>query len=122
MFFLGLLSTPLPYLLLAVFYFFGFATGMFKVDAESELNTQVQVKNIQVEAQTYRVEKTGNTFQFHEYQFDFQKKVAYCAIPSVQPPPPVGENEKLIYFLHDNKIHHFSISEYSFCRPPPTRS
>jgi hypothetical protein len=120
-FFLGLLSTPLPYLLLAVFYFFGFATGMFKVNVDGETNTPIQVKNIQVEPQSDRVEKSGNTFQFHEYKFDFQKKVAYCAIPSIEP-PPVGKNEQINYFLHDIKIHHSSISEYSFCRPPPTRS
>jgi hypothetical protein len=120
-FFLGFLSTPLPYLLLAVFYFFGFATGMFKGNADIEANVQVQVKNIQLEPQSDRVEKLVNTYQFHEYNFDFQKKVSYCAIPSIES-PPIGRNEKLVYFVQELKIHHSSISEYYFCRPPPTRS
>ena len=121
MFFLGLLSTPLPYLLLAVFYFFGFATGMFKGNAEMESNTQVQVKNIQVEPQTESVEKSGLTFQYHDYKFDFQKKVTYCVVPSIEP-PPVGQNEKLTYFIQGIKIHRSFTSEYYSCRPPPTFS
>jgi hypothetical protein len=120
-FFLGLLSTPLPYLLLAVFYFFGFATGMFKGNAEIESNTQAQVKNIQVEPQTDSIEKSANTFQFHDYKFDFQKKLTYCAIPTIES-PPLGKNEKLIYFVHELKIHHSTTSQYYFSRPPPTRS
>ena len=118
-FFLGLLSTPLPYLLLAVFYFFGFATGMFKGDADIEPITQVQVRNIQFEPQISIAEKSENTFQFHKY--NFQKKVAYCAVQSPQP-PPIPQNEKLIYWVHGLKIPHSFTSEYYFCRPPPTCS
>ena len=119
MFLFGILSSPLPYLLMAVFYFFGFATGMFKADAESEPNAQVQVKNIQVEPQTARFEKSQYTYQFHK--FNFQKKVAYCAVQPVQP-ILVPINEKIIYFIQELKIPHSFISEYSFCRPPPTHS
>jgi len=104
---------------MAVFYFFGFATGMFKVNSDHEPNTQIQVKNIQVEPQTDSFEKSERSFQFHEY--DFQKKETYCANPSI-PPPPIGQNEKLIYFVHELKIHCNTTSEYHFCRPPPTRS
>ena len=119
MFFLGLLSTPLPYLLIAVFYFIGFATGMFKGNAESEPIAQLQVKNIQVEPHAPSIEKPGGTFHFQEY--NTQNKISDCTISLVQP-SPIGQNEKLTYFVHKLKIPHSSTSEYPFCRPPPTRS
>jgi len=104
---------------MAVFYFFGFATGMFKGDAETEPNAQVQVKNIQVEPQTTSIEKSEYTYHFHQH--NFQEMSAYCAIQSVQP-KLVPINEKIIYFIQELKIPHSFISEYSFCRPPPTHS
>ena len=119
MFLFGILSSPLPYLLMAVFYFFGFATGMFKGEAEIEPNIQVQVKNIQFEPQISNFEKSENTYQFHKN--NFQEKVVFCAVQSTQP-PPFPPNEKLIYFVHGLKIPHSSTSEYYFCRPPPILS
>ena len=119
MFLFGILSSPLPYLLMAVFYFFGFATGMFKGNADNEPNTQVQVKNIQFEPQTANVEKLEHTFHFQQYHF--QEKVVNCAVQSIER-PPIPPNEQLVYFVRDIKIHHFSTSEYYYCRPPPTRS
>lgn len=119
MFLFGILSSPLPYLLMAAFYFIGFATGMFSVDADSEPDATIQVKNIQVESKTQGFEKSVDAFHFHEYKS--QKKTDNCSISSVQP-SPVGQNEKLIYVVHELKIPHSSTSEYYFCRPPPTRS
>lgn len=119
MFFFGLLSTPLPYLLLAGFYFIGFATGMFKGNIDSDPNTQIQVKNIQVEPNAQSIEKSGSTFYYHEY--NFHKRIANSAISAIQP-SPVGQNEKLIYFVHELKIPNTSTSAYNFCRPPPIRS
>jgi len=106
---------------MAVFYFVGFATGMFKGNADEGPNTQVQVKNIQVEPSKNSLEKPESTFQFHEYEYAFQKKDTFCDILSIQP-PPFRQPEKLIYFVHDKKINHSFTSEYYFCRPPPTRS
>ena len=119
MVFLGLLSTPLPYLLLAVFYFFGFATGMFKSDVDIETNPQDQVKNIQVEAQTIRLDKSAYTYQFHKY--NFQDDNAFCAVPKVQP-KLVPINEKMVHFIQELKIPHSFTSESYFSRPPPTCS
>jgi len=118
-FFLGLLSTPLPYLLLAVFYFFGFATGMFNGEVDIEPKIQVQVKNIQFEAQASSFEKSKNTYQFHKH--NFQEKGAYCVVESVQP-PPIAPNKKLIYGVFGLKIPHFFTCRYYFCRPPPILS
>ena len=119
MFLFGILSSPLPYLLMAAFYFIGFATGMFSVNADSEPDAPIQVKNLQVEPKTQGFEKSKDTFHFHEYKF--QKKANNCSILSVQP-SPVGQNEKLIYIVHELKIPHSPTTEYHFCRPPPTRS
>lgn len=119
MFLFGILSSPLPYLLMAAFYFIGFATGMFRVNADSEPKTYIQVKNIQVEPKTQGIEKSVDAFHFQDYQS--QKKADNFTISSVQP-SPVGQNEKLIYIVHELKIPHSSTSEYYFCRPPPTRS
>jgi len=115
-FLFGILSSPLPYLLMAVFYFFGFATSMFKGEVETEPNTQVQVKNIQVEPQTASIEKSEYTYQFHKY--NSQEKGAFCVVQPVQP-KLVPINEKLTYFIQELKIPHSSISQSYFCRPPP---
>lgn len=119
MFLFGILSSPLPYLLMAVFYFFGFATGMFKGNAESEPEEQIQVRNIQVEPQTKIVEIAESTIQFHDYKF--QKKNDNYSFQSVQP-QVFCQKEKLIYFVHDIIVHHSSTSETNFCRPPPSFS
>lgn len=119
-FLFGILSSPLPYLLMAVFYFFGFATGMFHkevVDIDEDIQTQV--KKIQVEPQGGKLVKQENDFHF--YQYHFKKKFVDCTIESLQPPPD-GQKEKIIYFVHDLKIPHFSHPDFYFCRPPPALS
>ncbi len=119
MFLFGILSSPLPYLLMAVFYFFGFATGMFKGNADNEPGEQIQVKNIQVEPQTKTSEIVEFSFQFHDY--NFQKKTEKYTVTPAQP-PAVCQKEKLIYFVYDINTQHSSTSEYYFCRPPPSCS
>jgi hypothetical protein len=104
---------------MAVFYFFGFATGMFKGNSDNEPIAQVQVKNIQVEPQAKSFEIAKCTFQFHDYTT--QKKIDSSVVQAVQQ-LVVHPDEKLIYFVHDIKVHHSFISEYYFSRPPPTRS
>lgn len=119
MFLFGILSSPLPYLLMAVFYFFGFATGMFKSNADSEPEKLVQVKNIQAEPQVKTFEVAEFIFQFIDYRT--QKKLDYSAVLPVQP-DAVSQKEKLIYFVHDIKVHFSTTSENYFCRPPPSLS
>lgn len=119
MFLFGILSSPLPYLLMAVFYFFGFATGMFKGNADSETGEQILVKNIQVEPQTKTFETAESTFHYHDYSF--QKKIVDYTAQSIWP-SAVCQKEKLNYFVHDVKVQRSSASESNFCRPPPSRS
>lgn len=119
MFLFGILSSPLPYLLMAVFYFFGFATGMFQKEAaDKDKNLQVQVNTIQVEPASSVSANKENNFQFHQYKFE--KKVVAQTVQSKQ--PPHSEKEKLIYFVHEIKIPHTSTSDYYFSRPPPSHS
>lgn len=119
MFLFGILSSPLPYLLMAVFYFFGFATGMFKGNADNEPEQKLQVNNIQAEPQTKTFEINNSTFQFHDYKF--QENTDNYAVISAKS-PAVRQKEKLIYFVHDINTHHLFTSEYNFCRPPPSCS
>ena len=120
MFLFGILSSPLPYLLLAAFYFFGFVTGMFQKEvSEDDKIAEIQVNTIHIESQTKHFAGTDNTFHFHHYKVE--KKVIDCTNVTTQS-LPFSKKEKLIYFVHDIKIPHTSISDYSFCRPPPSYS
>lgn len=92
---------------------------MFRGDADNEPIKPDQVKNIQVEPKAPGVELADEAFHFHQYEF--QKKVNSDVIASVQS-SPVGQKEKLIYFVHEIKIPHSSTSPYNFCRPPPVHS
>lgn len=65
MFFLGLLSSPIPYLLLAGFYFLGFAVGMFKNDQAVPETTALAVVSIQADIQTEITEKNTIYVQIH---------------------------------------------------------
>jgi len=118
-FLFGILSSPLPYLLIAVFYFFGFATGMFSGNADSETNEQIQVKNIQVEPQEKTVETAESTFRYHDY--NHQKKITDSTVLSMWP-SAFSQKEKLIYMVHNIKVHHSPTSETNFSRPPPSCS
>jgi hypothetical protein len=118
-FLFGILSGPLPYLLMAAFYIFGFVAGAFhKESADLDSQLQNQANNIQAQAPAYTLDKAENNFHF--YQFKAQKKVENCV--KVTLPLPPCSKEKLIYFVHDIKIPHTSISDFYFCRPPPVHS
>ena len=117
MFLFGILSSPLPYLLMAAFYFFGFVTGMFQKEAyDDDKNAEVQVKIIHIESQTKHLVKVEKNFHYHHYTVE--KKAIDCSVTSTQS-LPYSKKEKLIYFVHDIKIPPTSISDFSFCRPPP---
>lgn len=119
MFLIGILSGPLPYILMAAFYIFGFVAGMFqKETADLDSQVQIQVNNIQVQPVASTSDKAENNFHFNNYKA--QQKVQDCV--KVTLPLPPGSKEKLIYFVHDIKIPHTSISDFYFCRPPPVHS
>lgn len=118
MFLFGILSSPLPYLLIAAFYFCGFAVGMFhKETSDEDKHAPLQIKNIQVDNHLIIQKKAENSFYFHQYKVE--KKVVDCNIKALKTPP--SSKEKLIYFVHDIKIPHTSNSDFHFCRPPPSQ-
>lgn len=117
MFFLGLLSTPLPYLLLAAFYFFGFAMGLFN-NSSGEEPVLVEVNHsIRVENNQNPVEK--NTFFL---QFDQLTKHQYSAdILSTEDTlvkyfPDTGKSP---YWIRNAEIIDFNLTGFRFSRPPP---
>ena len=68
MFFLGLLSTPMPYLLLAAFYFFGFAMGMFNNKTGDEAVEPVASVTIPAEVKETKTENAVYYFHINNNQ------------------------------------------------------
>jgi len=119
-FLFGILSSPLPYLIMAAFYFFGFVTGMFQKEVlEDDKNAEIQVSTIHVEPPSKQTVKAENNFHFHHYKSE--KKVVDSSKHITQS-LPYSSKEKLIYFVHDIKIPSTTFPDYSFCRPPPSIS
>lgn len=119
MFLIGILSGPLPYILMAAFYIFGFMAGMFqKETADLDSHVQIQANNIQASSVSNALDKADSNFHF--YQFKAQKKVETNV--KINLPLPPCSKEKLIYYVHDIKIPHTLISDFYFCRPPPVHS
>lgn len=105
---------------MAAIYFLGFATGMFHKEVpDIDMDSQTQVKNIQAEPQADKLVQSEN--EFHYSQYNFKKKFVDSLVQSIQP-PLVRQKEKIIYFVHELKIPHSSLSDFYFCRPPPTIS
>jgi hypothetical protein len=118
-FLFGILSSPLPYLLIAIFYFIGFATGIFAGNTDNEATEQIETKNIQIEPQSKAVVSTSSDFHYSDYKF--QKKLIDLDIQSAWP-SAVCEKEKLIYPIHDLKVNPSFFADSNFCRPPPSCS
>jgi hypothetical protein len=116
-FFLGLLSTPLPYLLLAAFYFFGFAMGMFNNSTGDETSETIAAVTIPAE----NVKKAPEQSTFY-YQIGAQKT-------QIQKDNFQSENNFTSFFpdtgpvriyIPDIKIKDFHFSGFRFSRPPPS--
>lgn len=73
MFFLGLLSTPLPYLLLAAFYFFGFAMGVFNNKTDERPKEQVAAVTIPADIKEI---KADHAVHYYQVSSDFQNKIS----------------------------------------------
>ena len=117
MFFLGLLSTPLPYLLLAAFYFFGFAMGMFNNSTGEESTEQIAAVTIPVEVKQKAAEPSAYFYQINDIQTHTQNN-------SIK----IEENTSFFYpdsgktwiQLTNSRYHEFLYSSFQFSRPPPT--
>ncbi len=116
MFFLGLLSSPLPYLLLAAFYFFGFATGMFNNSTEDEPSNTVSAVTIPAEVR----QKTTETAVFF-YQVNSEinhNQITNCQTsdqPSTFPP----DIQKQVFQNQNSEVRKFFLDGFRFLRPPP---
>jgi hypothetical protein len=118
MFFLGLLSTPLPYLLLAAFYFFGFAMGMFN-DKNGEETTE-SIASISIPAEI-KQKNTESTTYYYYSEINFEKQ-SHSAAFSKEDTTPQAFPDKGPTFLQSRNslIHEIHISGFHFSRPPPS--
>jgi hypothetical protein len=118
MFFLGLLSTPLPYLLLAAFYFFGFAMGLFNNKTGDEITGSVEVVAIAGVANEDISEKcvyffqTGNSDSDKDYSQ--VKSIVERVINQFEPDPGI-----FVFSSYRTVLYNFKYSNSLFCRPPP---
>jgi hypothetical protein len=114
-FFLGLLSTPLPYLLLAAFYFFGFAMGMFNNSTGEETTEQMAAVTIPVEVKQKTAEPSAFFYQITSSQAHNQTQSLIEDNTSFFYP----DSGKTIFQNRNCKIHEFLYSGFQFSRPPP---
>jgi hypothetical protein len=116
-FFLGLLSTPLPYLLLAAFYFFGFAMGMFNNKTGDEKNEIVSSVTIPAEV----AKKAPGEATFY-YQINPVSVQQYTCARVTEQPAPVLQTDTgpAAIPVLDMRIRDFQLSGFRFCRPPPS--
>jgi hypothetical protein len=116
MFFLGLLSTPIPYLLLAAFYFFGFAMGMFNNKIDDEVAEPVVSVTIPAEVKENKTEQT--VYYFHvnrEPKTQTQPGLKFeCNFAEFA--PDTGPTLLICYSVG---AYDFNYSNSLFCRPPP---
>lgn len=117
MFFLGLLSTPLPYLLLAAFYFFGFAMGLFN-NSNGEETTEV-VAAVTIQAETCKKASEQSTFFYQINQVNIQSQTDTILSENNLSffPPDTGPTQ---FYIPDIKFMEFHYSGFRFSRPPPS--
>lgn len=115
MFFLGLLSTPLPYLLLAAFYFFGFAMGMFNNSTGEEALEIVSV-TIPVEIKQKTTDHSVYYYQVNNDKIHDQAHILKSEDKPSSFSPDTGTN---IFQVRNIKVHEFRFSGFHFSRPPP---
>jgi len=116
-FFLGLLSTPLPYLLLAAFYFFGFAMGMFNnsngdepIETVSAVTIPVEIKQKTIDQHTFYFEV--NPIQLHQQSESTISKDSYL--------PYFPDTGTTIFISKNSKVPDNKSTSFRFSRPPPS--
>lgn len=117
MFFLGLLSTPMPYLLLAAFYFFGFAMGMFNNKTGDEVSEHLVSVTIPAEVKENKANESVYYFQVNQnpqahIQAELKKDIKSAEI--------VFDTSPVSYLDYYLKTYEFKFSRSQFCRPPPS--
>ena len=117
MFFLGLLSTPLPYLLLAAFYFFGFAMGMFNNSTGEEAVETIASVTIPVEVN----QKTADPSVFYYQAYNDQVHHQAEKIQSKDQIAVLFTDTGIPkYQLRNTDVPEFYLHGFHFSRPPPS--
>jgi hypothetical protein len=117
MFFLGLLSTPLPYLLLAAFYFFGFAMGMFNNSTGDETAETVLSVTIPVEVKQIATDHSVYYYQINNHKIQNQTNIIESENKTTAFIPDTGT---VIFQVRNIKVHEFLFPGFQFSRPPPS--
>ncbi len=117
MFFLGLLSTPLPYLLLAAFYFFGFAMGMFNSKSDEDVTENAIALTIPAEVKEKSPESAVFYFNVyselnHDQIIDLQTEFK----PNTYPP----DIRQQVFRDRNAELPEFFLNGFRFSRPPPS--
>jgi hypothetical protein len=116
-FFIGLLSTPLPYLLLAAFYFFGFAMGMFNNSNGDEAVETISAVTIPVEIKQKPTEQPAFYFQVNQSNTQNQSEILISKDTSLSYFSDTGTT---VFKINNLKVPDFKTSDFRFCRPPPS--
>lgn len=118
MFFLGLLSTPLPYLLLAAFYFFGFAMGMFNNNTGDEV-TEATISSVTIPAEIKQKNTDHSVYYFQITKSESKTPNNTLKLSGlyVEFSPDTGPKT---YFDRNTASYEFLFSKFQFSRPPPS--
>lgn len=117
MFFLGLLSTPLPYLLLAAFYFFGFAMGMFNSKSDEDITENNIALTIPAEVKEKSPDLAVFYFNaFSEVNHDQITDLQIEVKPSTYPP----DIRQQFFRNRNTEVPQFFLNGFRFSRPPPS--
>jgi len=117
MFFLGLLSTPLPYLLLAAFYFFGFAMGMFNNSTGDEVSETISSVTIPVEVKQQATSHSNYYFQINNYKIQDQTDILKSEDSTSA---FLSDTGPTTFQVRNVKVHEFLFPAFQFSRPPPS--
>jgi hypothetical protein len=115
-FFLGLLSSPLPYLLLAAFYFFGFAMGMFNNSTGDESTETVSAVTIPAEVRQKPIETAVFFYQVNSEINHNQITNCQSSDKSSTFPPDI---KKEVLRSQNHSVPEFFVNGFRFSRPPP---
>jgi len=115
-FFLGLLSTPMPYLLLAAFYFFGFAMGMFNNSNGEEATEKLASVTIPVEV---KQKTTDNSVYYYQINTDQKQNQSNTLKTADSTFSFIPDSENIVFQFRNIKVHESLFSGFQFSRPPP---
>ncbi len=116
-FFLGLLSTPFPYILLAAFYFFGFAMGMFNNSIDKETIEHTAAITIPVEINNKITDHSTFYFQLNTENDQIQCKFIK---PQTGTSDLFPDTNNIVKRIQNIKIQSILFYGFHFSRPPPT--